>query len=121
MWPTGCAPRGPKDFIFLYLVETDESGHDYGWMSEQYLERIRRAVMRVTLRRRVREAYRLTRRELLLPELERTGWGVDIAFVYLDKTPAPYSVIHERMTQLLQRVAAAAAHQQPPVQHQEAE
>ena len=36
--------RDPKDFIFLYLVETDESGHDYGWMSEQYLERIRRAV-----------------------------------------------------------------------------
>ena len=84
-------------------------------------KRIRRAVMRVTLRRRVREAYRLTRRELLLPELERTGWGVDIAFVYLDKTPAPYSVIHERMTQLLQRVAAAAAQQKPPVQHQEAE
>lgn len=84
-------------------------------------KRIRRAVMRVTLRRRVREAYRLTRRDLLLPELIRTGWGVDIAFVYLDKTPAPYSVIHEKMTQLLQRVAAAAAQQEPPVQHQEAE
>ncbi len=72
-------------------------------------KRIRRAVMRVTLRRRVREAYRLTRRDVLLPELVQSGWGVDIAFVYLDSTPAPYSVIHEKMTSLLQRIAHAAA------------
>ena len=65
--------------------------------------------MRVTLRRRVREAYRLTRRDVLLPELVQSGWGVDIAFVYLDSTPAPYSVIHEKMTSLLQRIAHAAA------------
>ena len=71
-------------------------------------KRIRRAVQRVTLRRRVREAYRLTRRELLLPELLRSGCGVDIAFVYLDSTPAPYSTIHEKMTSLLQRIAQAA-------------
>lgn len=71
-------------------------------------KRIRRAVMRVTLRRRVREAYRLTRREQLLPDLLPTGWGVDIAFVYLDSHPAPYSVIHEKMTSLLQRIAQAA-------------
>lgn len=71
-------------------------------------KRIRRAVMRVTLRRRIREAYRLTRRELLVPELMRTDWGVDIAFVYLDSHPAPYDVIHEKMTTLLQRIAQAA-------------
>jgi predicted AlkP superfamily pyrophosphatase or phosphodiesterase len=29
------------DFVFLYLVETDEKGgHDHGWMSEEYLRRI---------------------------------------------------------------------------------
>ena len=72
-------------------------------------KRIRKAVRRVTLRRRVREAYRLTRHELLVPELMRSGWGVDIAFVYLDNNPAPYSVIHEKMTSLLQRIAQAAA------------
>ncbi len=82
-------------------------------------KRIHRAVMRVGLRRRVREAYRLTRRELLLPELVKTGWGVDIAFVYLDKTPAPYSVIHEKMTLLLQRIADAASKQQQPVEKEE--
>ena len=71
-------------------------------------KRIRRAVMRVTLRRRVREAYRLLRREELMPELVQSGRGVDIAFVYLDSTPAPYSIIHEKMTSLLQRIAHAA-------------
>ena len=71
-------------------------------------KRIRRAVNRVLLRRRTREAYRLNRRELLTPTLLQQGIGVDIAFVYLDNTPAPYSVINEKMTILLQRIARAA-------------
>ena len=78
-------------------------------------KRIRKAVGRVTLRRRVREAYRLHRRELLLAPLEQAGWGVDIAFVYLDNNPAPYSVINEKMMSLLSRIAIAATEEQPPV------
>ena len=32
------------DFVFLYMVETDEKGgHDCGWMSEQYLDYVSRA------------------------------------------------------------------------------
>lgn len=42
------------DFVFLYLVETDEKGgHDVGWMSEEYLRCIRIALRNV---RRVLEA-----------------------------------------------------------------
>ena len=82
-------------------------------------KRIRKAVNRVLLRRRTREAYRLNRGELLLGPLESTGWGVDIAFVYLDTTPAPYEVINEKMTQLLNRIATAAAEQQFPTQEDE--
>ncbi len=74
-------------------------------------KRIRKAVMRVTLRRRVREAYRLSRQKLLLEPLEQMGWGVDIAFVYLDSTLAPYSVIDEKMTSLLTRIVRAAQEQ----------
>ena len=73
-------------------------------------KRIRKAVNRVTLRRRIREAYRLNRRELLLAHLSEEHCGVDIAFVYLDSTPAPYDVINEKMTLLLSRIAAAAEH-----------
>lgn len=33
------------DFVFLYMVETDEKGgHDNGWMSEVYLDYIKRAI-----------------------------------------------------------------------------
>ena len=72
-------------------------------------KRIRRAVNRVTLRRRVRESYRLSRRELLTPVLEQCGAGVDIAFVYLDNNPAPYSVIQEKMAVLLSRISREVA------------
>ena len=78
-------------------------------------KRIRHAVGRVTLRRRVREAYRLNRRELLQAPLAQTAWGVDIAFVYLDSSLAPYSVINEKMISLLNRIAQAAAQEQPTV------
>ena len=77
-------------------------------------KRIRKAVNRVTLRRRTREAYRLNRNELLLAQLEQLDLGVDIAFVYLDSKPAPYSVINEKMVHLLNRIAQAATEQQPP-------
>lgn len=37
--------RNEPDFVFLYLVETDEKGgHDSGWMSEEYLRRVNTAV-----------------------------------------------------------------------------
>lgn len=81
-------------------------------------KRIRRAVGRVTLRRRVREAYRLNRRELLLAPFEQAVCGVDIAFVYLDSNLAPYSIINEKMVSLLSRIAQEAACQQPPVNEQ---
>ena len=36
------------DFVFLYLVDTDEKGgHDCGWMSEEYLRRISIAIENV--------------------------------------------------------------------------
>ena len=36
------------DFVFLYMVETDEKGgHDSGWMSETYLDYINRAINNV--------------------------------------------------------------------------
>ncbi|MBE7062312.1 MAG: alkaline phosphatase family protein [Clostridia bacterium] len=36
-----CAESTDLDFIFLYMVETDEKGgHDNGWMTEAYLERL---------------------------------------------------------------------------------
>lgn len=39
------------DFVFLYLGETDECGHGKGWMGEEYMETVRKALACV---RRVR-------------------------------------------------------------------
>ena len=37
--------KGQPDFVFLYMVETDEKGgHDSGWMSETYLDYIKYAI-----------------------------------------------------------------------------
>lgn len=72
-------------------------------------KRIHKAVMRVTLRRRTREAYRLNRRQLLLAHLERLGIGVDIAFIYLDSNDVSYAIIEQKMKNLLSRIAQAAA------------
>ena len=97
-------PRGEQPVQFLISIPK---------------KRIRKAVQRVMLRRRVREAYRLNRRQLLVPTLEQADWGVDIAFVYLDTSVAPYDVIEEKITSLLTRIAqAAAAEQQPDTQPQ---
>lgn len=77
-------------------------------------KRIRKAVMRVALRRRTREAYRLNRHEHLLEPLALSGYGVDIAFIYLDSTPAPYRVISDKVIYLLNRIASAAIEKQTP-------
>ena len=36
--------ENPCDFTFLYLGETDEAGHDHGWMGPEYETCIRKAV-----------------------------------------------------------------------------
>ena len=81
-------------------------------------KRIHKAVERVLLRRRTRESYRLNRNQLLVPALQQADCGVDIAFVYLDKTPAPYQVIDEKMISLLERIAKAAADHSPETSQQ---
>lgn len=40
-----CMRNYKPDFVFLYMVETDEKGgHKYGWMSEDYLRYVRTAL-----------------------------------------------------------------------------
>jgi phosphopentomutase len=50
-----CIAENHPDFVFLYMVETDEKGgHDNGWMSEEYLRRVSIAIDNV---KRVIENY----------------------------------------------------------------
>lgn len=70
-------------------------------------KKIRTAVGRVLLRRRTREAYRLNR-TLLVPALAEAGKSVDVAFIYLSKSPADYAVIEEKMRVVLEKIQKAA-------------
>lgn len=67
-------------------------------------KKIRRAVHRVLLRRRVREAYRLSR-HLIVPALEQNGKSLMVAFVWLSDEIAPYDVIEGKLQEILTRIS----------------
>ncbi len=62
-------------------------------------KRLRHAVDRVTMRRRIREAYRLNRHQN-----EPTSAPIDIAFVYISDNLEPYSRVEKSMQKLLQKI-----------------
>ena len=72
-------------------------------------KRVRHAVDRVLLRRRVREAYRLNRCQLLHPALQEQGLAMDVAFIYLDSSLAAYDIIEKKMQTLLTHIATSLA------------
>ena len=66
-------------------------------------KKIRKAVNRVLLRRRVREAYRLNR-NLLLPYLKEKNISLKIAFVYLTDEISDYALIEAKMQALMLKI-----------------
>lgn len=68
--------------------------------------RLRHAVDRVLMRRRIREAYRLNR--LPLKEaVEESGRMLFMAFIYLGDKPLPYDLIESKMRRLLDKARTA--------------
>ena len=68
-------------------------------------QRLRHAVDRVTVRRRVREAYRLNR--AILGSV--ADMQVDIAFIYVADKVLPSALIHAAMCKALEKVRNACA------------
>lgn len=69
-------------------------------------KRLHHAVERVLMRRRIREAYRLSRRQCCLPE----GARIDLAFVYVANRTMPYAAVDSAVSRIL---AALSAHFSP--------
>jgi ribonuclease P protein component len=64
-------------------------------------KKLRHAVDRVQMRRRVREAYRLNRHAHPLANERK----VDVAFIYVGKTLEPYAKVEKAMHRLLSKIA----------------
>ena len=71
-------------------------------------KRLRHAVDRVAMRRRIREAYRLLHQEYPLPE----GARIDVAFIYVANTLEPYARIEKAMRRILTALQQQANAQQ---------
>lgn len=68
----------------------------------------RHAVDRVLMRRRIKEAYRLCRKELLAQAINSPQTGsLSMAFIYIHNENLPYSTIERKMKSLLKKVAKA--------------
>lgn len=63
--------------------------------------RLRHAVDRVQMRRRIREAYRLNRLDINLPEDSR----LDLALIYVADKIMPYDAVSTAVTRLLQSIS----------------
>lgn len=72
-------------------------------------KRLRRAVDRVLMRRRVREAYRLNRHRFEAPE----GPKIDIAILYLADETLPYATIERAVCRLLEKIHRPAPPAKP--------
>ena len=68
-------------------------------------KKLRHAVDRVLMRRRIREAYRLNRHELR-DAAEKAGVrSVEMAFIYLHREESDYHTIEKKMKRLLSKIA----------------
>lgn len=66
-------------------------------------KRLRHAVDRVTMRRRIREAFRLHHQDYRLPE----GVKIDVAFVYVDSKLHSYQRVEGSMRRILNSISSA--------------
>ena len=70
--------------------------------------RFPRAVCRNLLKRRMREAYRLQKNQLLYPAFQGKSYGLAIAIQYVSKELLDFSYMHQQMAIVLKKMHAEA-------------
>lgn len=79
----------------VYAPSLRSEGRPVQFMITIPKKRIRKAVGRVLMRRRIREAYRLNR------GLIADDCRADVAFIYIANEPTPYALVERKMQRLL--------------------
>lgn len=67
-------------------------------------KRLRHAVDRVKMRRRVREAYRLARPGIVPPVTDPSEPTVNLAFLYVGNAPEPYDRVRKAVERILRKM-----------------
>ncbi|MDE5661393.1 MAG: ribonuclease P protein component [Muribaculaceae bacterium] len=73
-------------------------------------KRLRHAVDRVLMRRRIREAYRLQHQGYAMPD----GMRIDLGFVYVANDTMPYSAVEKAMRRILEALSQHYSNTQAP-------
>lgn len=76
-----------------------ESGAPIQFLITVPKKKLRHAVDRVAMRRRIRESFRLSHRDYL--EQMEQGRCIDVSFIYVADKRLPYHLIHKAMNRLL--------------------
>lgn len=92
VWSSEETRRGESDEPLKFMISVPK-------------KRVRKAVERVLMRRRIREAYRLRRPTVMPDSLPAT----DVVFVYVAQGTEPYSRVDGAMKRLLKKIATATA------------
>lgn len=87
----------------VWRISDRRGGGDAQFLITVPKKRLRHAVDRVASRRRIREAYRLNRHLLEIPE----DMKIDIAFIYLDGTTSSYKKAENAVKKILQKISSA--------------
>ena len=90
-------------YRIVYRIE-ESSGELPSFFISIPKRNFKRAVKRVLLRRRTREAYRL-HKQIIAKPLVRQNRTMQIAFLYLDKKINEYALLERKMTEALQKLA----------------
>lgn len=88
----------------VYRLKPTESGAPAQILISIPKKKIRSAVGRVLMRRRIRECFRLNR-SLLYPTLKTSGQQVQMAIIYLSDELKSYQTLENRVKLILQSIA----------------